>query len=363
MEPSLSFREEVNDNFRMTSGPHRTVWASILSPAIRFGGETEGSEVRGSAQLNVNRYFGEEGLDTTDRFFNLFSRFQWTERTTLGAAAGFTEDSTLQSELTETGLVLNRRQRRLRTLAPTWKGELTERATLEAGYRWTDVGYRDGGAGLFDYRTDTWKGNLAYRLSERDQVSAAVSYGGYRAPSASFRSGDAGVRFGATHLFSERWKGGVSGGAHRIVSGRGAGAAAGRDREWGWLIDADLEREWETATLRGGIGRDIQPSGAGALIQVDRLSVSMEKRAGPTMTFSFGGDAYRSRPFRRDLPRVASSYYRVRAGWQWRWTEVWSVEAGLSHAAERRERNSREIVANTASLKILYQGTKWSLSR
>src|ERR1700752_3033953 len=66
MEPSVDLRGEYNDNIELTSGPHPTVWGIMLSPDIKFSGTTETLNVTGGLRVNFNRYFGEEGLDTTD---------------------------------------------------------------------------------------------------------------------------------------------------------------------------------------------------------------------------------------------------------------------------------------------------------
>lgn len=362
VEPSASLQEEVNDNIRMTPGPHRTVRGTRFSPEMKIGVETERMRIEGYLLMNVNRYSGEEGLDATDYFFSFPSRLHLTERDTLKGEASYRLDSTLQSELIETGRVLDRRQRRLGTLSPAWTRAITARASLEGGYRLTDARYEGNGAGLFDYQTHTGTVRFLYHLSEKDRIGVTGSYARYSAPSIRFRSDDAGVRAEATHLFSETVKGVFSAGAHRTVSAARLQEIS-RDREWGWVVRGDLEKEWESTSFHSGLSRDIQPSGSGALVEVDHLSVSVARRWSPVVTLSLGADAYRSRPLRDDAAGSKSRYYRIQSGWRWLWAERWSLDASYSYSGQKYEQAPKGAVSNAAHLKVSYHGAKWSVSR
>src|SRR5438105_8907936 len=104
MEPSVGLRAEHNDNIQFTSAPHPSVWGTILSPDVKFSGQTETLTVTGGLRLNFNRYFGEHGLDSTDHILSLRSSYK-AERNILGLNIDSIRDSTLVSELNETGLV------------------------------------------------------------------------------------------------------------------------------------------------------------------------------------------------------------------------------------------------------------------
>src|SRR5437667_1183076 len=133
MEPSVALRTEYNDNIQLTGASHPSVWGAILSPDVKFSGETETLKVTGGLRVNFNRYFGEQGLDTTDHIASLRSSYK-SERDILGLNIESVRDSTLVSELAETGLVVARRQRNRLTANPTWSKYLTERTAITASY-------------------------------------------------------------------------------------------------------------------------------------------------------------------------------------------------------------------------------------
>src|SRR5258707_11153005 len=83
MEPSVDLRGEYDDNVNFTSRPHPSVWAIKFSPDVKFSGATEALDVTGRIRVNVNRYFGENGLDTTEYITSLHSSYK-TERHLLG---------------------------------------------------------------------------------------------------------------------------------------------------------------------------------------------------------------------------------------------------------------------------------------
>src|SRR5258706_1349034 len=168
MEPSVDLRGEYDDNVNFASHPHPSVWAIKFSPDVKFSGATEALDVSGRIRVNVNRYFGENGLDTTDYITSLHSSYK-TERHLLGLNIEAVRDSTLMSELSETGVVNERRQRTRVTANPTWSRSLTEATSLKATYRYDDVRYADtAGTSLIDYHEQSATVGLQSNLSERD---------------------------------------------------------------------------------------------------------------------------------------------------------------------------------------------------
>src|SRR6266478_2419447 len=111
-EPSVSLRADYNDNINLSPAPHPRVWGIKLSPDVKFSGETETLKVTGGLNLRVNRYFGEDGLDTIDHTLSLRSDYK-AERDLVGLNIDSIRDSTLVSELATTGAVQARRQRNL----------------------------------------------------------------------------------------------------------------------------------------------------------------------------------------------------------------------------------------------------------
>ncbi len=360
-EPSLSVREEFNDNILFTSAPHRAVWGSTVSPGLKFSVLSESVEVRGGALMNFTRFVGEKGLDTTEQYFQVESLYR-TDKQAWGLSGGVTRDTTLTSELLETGLATIRLPRNQRTVNPSWQGSLSDRLSLRSSYQFTDVAY--GGAGvLFDYQAHAPSAGVSYRLSERDTVEATTYYLTYAAPSANIRADSYGAQVGLSHLFSETLRGALSGGARLVSTELTAAGVTRNDRETAWLSEGTIEKQFETSVLRGRFGREINPSGAGFLVQVDRLSIAVEQEFTPAMKGSVSADAYWTSVLRTDITASDRRFYRVASEWRWQWSEWWFLDLSYSYAMLPSVGQTSAVGANATFIRLTYAPPKWAMSR
>ena len=166
VEPSVSAREEYNDNIRFTNAPHPGVWQTTLSPKVKFSSKTEVSEVSGSAQMNFNRYANEHDLDRNDRMFSVLGSLT-SERDVWGMNASYNQDSTSESERLTTGVVQSRTQRSVTGLSPSWSRALTEKSSVRLDYNYQGVKYANP-VGLTDYTNQQATGTWQYQWSEQD---------------------------------------------------------------------------------------------------------------------------------------------------------------------------------------------------
>ena len=134
-EPKISLRTGYNDNIRLTAAAHDSVWETALSPSVKFGVAQENQGLSGDAGLAIRRFAGGSGResnDVLDREDYHFNTDAWhnTLRDSFKANLDYTRDSTLDSELDQTGNVIEDRATRERfTLGPSWTRILTELTT------------------------------------------------------------------------------------------------------------------------------------------------------------------------------------------------------------------------------------------
>ena len=160
IEPSISLREEYNDNIRFTTSPHPGVWYSRISPSLKLSSKTEVSEVSGLAQLNLNQYACDPQVENrNDKFLTLFTRLE-SERNTWAMNGSYIQDSTSESERANTGVVhQTRTQRSAISLNPSWTRTLTDRSAFRLEYNYQDVKY-DAHINLNDYTSQQVSGTL-----------------------------------------------------------------------------------------------------------------------------------------------------------------------------------------------------------
>jgi hypothetical protein len=383
VEPSVGLRTDYNDNINLSPLPHPSVWGVKLSPDVKFSGETETLKVTGGLNLSINRYFGEDGLDTVDHTLSLRSDYK-AERDLVGLNIDSIRDSTLVSELATTGVVQARRQRSLLTANPTWSRALTEATSLRASYSYTDVHYDDtAGTSLINYGDQSASVGIQSKLDERNSVNVAAYYDRYETKPAQFRANTYGVQGGYDHAFSETLQGSFIVGLRRtqstiasdalvcdgpIINGLCLGTvtevtSVQKETSSGYTLNASLAKRWETDTVSGQLSREINPSGVGSLIQTDRIQVIWTKEWSPTLSSNISAAAYRSRYIGGVVTDSNSRYYTVEPRLTWRLAEGWALDAGYSYARQNYETAPVTATANVVYVNLSYAWPKISVSR
>ena len=208
-EPRVSLRTGYNDNIRLRAADHDLVWETALSPSVKFGVAKEHQGLSGDAGFAIRRYTGGSGLESSDILdredYHLNTdAFHNTLRDSFKANLDYTRDSTLDSELDETGNVIQDRATRERlSLGPSWTRTLTELTSLELAYDYSNVEYSDDpGANLVDYKYHVTSASLIRQLTPRMQATLAAGYSSYR-PDTDFDSDTLSLQAGLSRNFSE----------------------------------------------------------------------------------------------------------------------------------------------------------------
>lgn len=416
VEPSISLREEYNDNIRFTTLPHPGVWQSRLTPSVKLSSKTEVSEVSGSAQLSINQYSGDPLLENrNDQFYTLLTRLQ-SERNTWAMNAAYKQDSTAESERIATGVVQVRTQRSLLSLSPSWTRMLTERISIKLDYNYQEVKY-DQHINLNDYTSQQAGGTLQYRLSERNTVSLSANYStteydptvntypdgfplfnygsgsylqipgvtGNGSDTISRKSNTRSVQVGLNHQFSETLIGNLSLGQRSTVTttGHTCNGDVGRISIYtgtfctgaslhplitfadeisgnGSSFNASLEQKFESSKVSGFASRDTNPSGSG-LVETDKFGVSLNRSLTEKLTGSFDAVAYRTKYIGITYP--GSRYYTIEPKLNWRFTEWWTLDGGYRYARYEPESAASAITSNAVYLNLAYNWPKMAISR
>lgn len=383
MVPAVDLRTEYNDNIALTTAAHPSVWGVILSPDVKFSGTTEALNVTGGLRLNFNTYFGESGLDTTDHFLILRSSYK-TERDTLVLNVDSIRDSTLLTELAETGVVLTRDQRNRLLVNPSWSRNLTEATAISANYSYTDVRYANtAGTGLIDYRDQGASVGLQSKLSERDVASVTAYFDRYETSPALTTANTYGIQAGYDRDFSERLHGTLVVGVRNtrgtttsqtlvcdgpIILGICFGnvtptTSVTSGSSTGYTLLANVENKWETALVNARLSRDLNPSGVGTLVQTDRLGVGWTQQWSPALSSSISAAAYHTRYLGGFVTASDNRYYRIEPRMSWKITEWWTLSAGYSYSYVSYQSSPATASANVAYVVLSYVWPKLAVSR
>ncbi len=345
---SLRLGEGYNDNVRLVSDSHPNVTITTIAPAVEVKAHTETVTAVAKAQASINRYRGDSDLNATDLAIEA-SMAKLYERGQIGIRTEYVRDSTLASELSQTGVVQENRQRARASVNPSWTTQLSERASVQLGYDFAQIKYEDAaGTGLTDYQTESPYGVFSYRLSERSSIQALTGMSQLR------RAGGGSVRniYAQTLLESqltEVLKAKVGVGLSRIRSN----STLAKDAESGWLAQASIERSFLTSTLAVGLERENNPTGSGELTQTDRLSALWTEKLSPRFSYALGAAAYRNQPIFATSAIASDTYYRLNGNVTYLVTEDWSIEADIAHAHQRPDQGE-SVQANSFFLSTRY---------
>jgi len=365
--PSLGVKGVYNDNLLLTTLPHNATYGYWVSPAAEFSGKTERLEINSKVASDFVSYYGGEVTNFTNLHFPLAVRYR-TEQDQLGFTGGFVRDNTLISELLTTGLVLRFTQRNQWTADPTWTRQLTEKLSFQASGQMSDTTYENGtDFGLVNYQLFGGSGGLLYQATEQDQIQLIGSYVDFHttnAPSA-LRASLSGVNAHYTHAFHESLTGTIYAGPRFIRSTSHLGDIDLTTHDTVWLYGGNIAKKFENTTAQISVSRDILPSGAGLLIQTDRVGVKISHDLTEALAAAIDTGGYRvtgatSTASGGSIPE--QKYFYVSPRITWKFLAWWKAELSYSHRFREIQGSSANATSNAAMFTITYYPPKLSCS-
>jgi hypothetical protein len=365
--PSIGVKGVYNDNLVLTPLPHNETYGFWVSPAAEFAGKTERLEVSSRIAADFVSYYGGEDTQFTNVFLPLTLRHK-TEKDLLGFSGGFIRDNTLGSELLDTGVVLRFTQRNQWTANPSWTRGITEKLSVQSGFRLNDTTYDDGlSLGLVDYQLFGGSGGLLYQLTEQDQIQLIGSYVNFHTTNAlaPFRASFPGVNLSLTHAFTETLTGEVQGGPRFVSSSTQTGTDNIKAQNTVWLFGASLTKKLESTSIQVNMDRDIVPSGFGLLIQRDRAGLTVSHDLTETLAASFNGSGY----LVSGITDVAqggnipdSRYFNLTPKVTWKFSEWWKVDVSYTYGWRDTDRSIDSASSNGTMFMLTYYPPKLALS-
>jgi hypothetical protein len=348
---TAGIREEYNTNWQLTSLPHSDAWITSLFGTIEANRQTETSRVAVAATLRPYFVASDPGTNYLDGSLSLEGSRVFP-RDQVAASLLYLRDSTLQTELAQTGVVLTQTQRNLYVFAPSWTHQLTEGTRVRLAYNFAASRYDEDVPGLFGYDNQTASVTLTHALSPRLDVFATGSGSVYQTVPDVNRTVSYQFGVGVSGRFSETLTGSLSVNAYRndvrtrqafticpapvqlCLAGTVQPIAVSADLETsgsGYAFDGDLAKrftERTTATIAGG--RSLQPSGSGALYVVQRIALGATHELTETLSAAAYAQASESSLAGAESVTAGKSrYYTAGASLSWRATRSWRIDAGV----------------------------------
>ncbi len=349
--PSVVVRGEFNDNIRLTTAEHDAVWLYTAIPRLKINALDENGELKGDFRFEPLRYAGGGDLDSNNFFADLDGVLK-SEFDEWGLGVSYSRDSTIQSELLDTGITNVSKTRKQKSVAPTWRRALSEFMSVELGYYYADVDYEDGvEVGLFDYDINIFSVNASRFLGEFDYLSLSLYYTAFDAPYVGSEYWDRGLKLGFSHVYSDYYRFDATGGVRRTKFNN---VISENESSSGFIGEVSVTRRFELSSIRAALERRIDPSGSGLLQQRDSLVLRLTRRFTSMMNGALTLGIYRNKSLERDFTRLDRTYYFVAPGLSWRLAEDWSARVFYRFQYSKYDDASDEAQANVAGLRVSY---------
>ncbi len=370
-QPSVTLQETYNDNIRMRQTPQNSVTGTILAPQLNLAARSARWRLGTDLRWRAARYHGIEGLDSNDRSVNVSSQIQ-SERSALQIGGGRARNSLLTGETAaaDVGLVKSQSINITNSANASWNWSLTEKDRFSLGYQYANVTYEDSATtSLNDYSQRGPNASFMHRLSERAQLSLQASSNKFTVPeleqsalgqninylfaasggtrTLSLASTTNTLRMGIDYTFSETLEGGLSAGTRKTSSDsvkekcesgtipippstlttcRVTSTATETTESRGSVYNASLAKNFAATRLSARAERAVDPSGAGAIVQRDTLSLGLQWSKTERLVFLFSAQGDKIRALEGTTLSVDRNLYFIEPGLQWRISE----DSGIS---------------------------------
>lgn len=361
--PLASLEGLYNDNYQLVSLPHHTEWAAMFLPEVLFSMENEKWNISGKGHWSFNRFFQDPELNADEHDLSLSTSLNMSEKRMIHFSESNQVDTTLESELNQTGLFVVWTERYLNTISLGYEEKINERLNLNHQYIFTDVSYAGNNFGLNDYFVHSFSSSLQEDWNERMKLFSNGYFSYSQIEGFLTIARDIGFSGGSKFQYSEAIKGSLSAGGHWTDTSISFIGETLQNRGSGWTLAGQIEKEFESGHAVLDLTQDIQVSGAGTIIQVDRASAGFDQNISERLSLSLNAALSLSQPFANPLFFPRSEYRRYEGKIIWKATNEIDLTLEYSYIRVATERVPASPEANSAYLLATWHPLKKSISR
>lgn len=342
----LETKGQYSSNINYSARNRQSDYILSAQPRAAFQYNSEITRLEGSLALLGLHYLSNSSLDRINQYYRLGGTHQLTPRFGLRLGLNYSSDSTLQEELTTSGVFINRSLRTALGLSPGVSVALTERLStfIDYGFNYTDYQSRQY---YSNYRTHSLSNGFDYILNEKTVLRSFItaSYIKYNTDNT---ISSLGAQLGFNHKFTENLDLSLMAGAtfQRIKSNISVLAF---DSETGFIVIVTVPQKstslspfitlassyrWATGSFSLSYSRSQSASAYGALSQFNSFGANVNQRLTEKLNFSISPSVYISTLDSRGSD-YTSIYYGIRPGLAYNFTE--RLRMGLSYAFNYRK--------------------------
>lgn len=335
--PRVDARVKYDDNINFSSRYAEHDWIYEIRPELKWRRRTDQNDFSLSARLLGQKFDTHSDLDTLNQYYRLEASSQVGPTLTLSFDGRYRKDTTLDSELFEEGVRLQREDRKVYRLEPSMYWQATERSSWEMALPFRKVNYE--GDDNDDYRTAGISLTYTYLLADdRTYVYVNPSFS-----DADFDDGETNsynLMCGIDRAFSEKLN--LRAGAG-IYYSHIKDDIEGTSNEIGFLASVEAYGKLERGNWQAGYVRDVYPSGVGETVDRDRVTLKGMYRLSERMRLT-GNASYTDVRSQGDQDDEDYWTVNIRPGLVYRFTEHADIGIYYQHRFlddQRVDRNTR----------------------
>ncbi len=311
--PLVNVSGGYDDNVFYTRADPQSDYVATVKPGFVLDYDSELFNVRSRGSVDFLRYLDNSSLNRENYDLLFDGGVNLTERWNLRANFSFINDTTLDSQLLETGIVTLRTDRKRYNGGGDMAYRLSERSSTGVGYNHQSTRY--GSKAYEDYDYDQvrlfWDCEFNHGL---DRFTVAPYYGRWTSNISTVNN--YGLTFGLSHSFSETLTLEAFAGPRYTQTERtfttptlsfdpatGAFKITAKevkvsDSNWGGTANIELKKRWTVSTVSLGYYHDLQFSSTAGddaePINVDRIFCSASFQMATHLKAGFSGSFYLS---------------------------------------------------------------------
>lgn len=304
----------------------------------------------------VERYPGNEELDSENLFMGLRSAFSATELDQLGLDVLFTRDTSRFSELTTTGNIIGNVPRNEIRISPRWQRRLTERSSIGVEYQYTKTSFSQDSSDLVDSEQQDIGASYSYQVSERLTLGAQFGATSFDPDNdESFTGYD--LWSGMDYAFSETLRGKLAIGWGQVDSDTGVGAEQTSTTTAGALYGFSLTKIDERSRFSLSVSRNAVPTGSGEPLVQENVSLGYGYQVSPRLGVAIPISVFRNQTLdigsadRDDETRI---YFTMEPQLTWRVAERLLLNLAYRYQYEYLDTRGTSTEGNSVFLSLSY---------
>ena len=303
---SLGLKQEYDDNIFFTRENEVDDFITHVIPAIKLKHATELFDFSVLAGWDSYFYWDNNDINTTNQNYAANGKYRITERWSIAGDAGYRKDTTLDSQLEETGVVGIRQERERIDATAGTDYAFSERSSIGADYAYRKINYQRE----FSVDNELHSLRLTYNRRLRNEVDVfsifpEVTYG----TSDLWDAYNYTLNFRLTHQFNPTLKGSF------LIGPRFTQVDYKDERDdqnnWGGVVEAWIEKRGEVTVGRLTLNNRLDTTSNGDIINVSRLLGNVDHRLTERFGLGFRGGVYYTRPIKDVEPKQGDRWYYI----------------------------------------------------